>query len=177
MRAIVTGLRECRDCGEAKPLDDFYFCGGRPQSYCRACSKARVKRWQSEHRDEHLQRRRDRWHANGDNNRAHQRKARKRPTYGLTRQQLTELVDAAAGRCQLCGEAETQITRSGAIRSLSVDHDHACCPGKKVCGRCVRGLLCNDCNSNLLSGLERKPALQNDVVRAYLARRPFQCEQ
>ena len=29
-----------------------------------------------------------------------------------------------------------------------VDHDHACCPGKnKTCGNCIRGLVCNNCNT------------------------------
>jgi len=31
-------------------------------------------------------------------------------------------------------------------RYLCVDHDHACCPGKKSCGKCLRGLLCTACN-------------------------------
>lgn len=32
-------------------------------------------------------------------------------------------------------------------RLLDVDHDHNCCPGPKSCGRCVRGFLCNGCNT------------------------------
>lgn len=27
-----------------------------------------------------------------------------------------------------------------------VDHDHACCPTEKCCGRCTRGFLCHRCN-------------------------------
>jgi hypothetical protein len=29
---------------------------------------------------------------------------------------------------------------------LAVDHNHGCCPGEKSCGKCVRGLLCDNCN-------------------------------
>jgi hypothetical protein len=39
-------------------------------------------------------------------------------------------------------------------RGFHVDHDHRCCPGDSnavTCGRCVRGLLCADCNESLRS--------------------------
>jgi hypothetical protein len=29
---------------------------------------------------------------------------------------------------------------------FAVDHDHACCPGARSCGRCIRGLTCSSCN-------------------------------
>lgn len=32
---------------------------------------------------------------------------------------------------------------------LCVDHDHSCCPGKKSCGKCIRGLLCGSCNKGI----------------------------
>lgn len=31
-------------------------------------------------------------------------------------------------------------------RAAMVDHDHDCCPGGWSCGRCVRGLICSECN-------------------------------
>lgn len=33
--------------------------------------------------------------------------------------------------------------------ATSVDHDHACCPGRITCGKCIRGHLCVDCNLGL----------------------------
>ena len=51
------------------------------------------------------------------------------------------MAEAQNGGCAICGGAP----KDGP--SLHVDHDHACCPGrKKSCGLCLRGLLCEDCN-------------------------------
>lgn len=52
--------------------------------------------------------------------------------------------------CQSCGD-DTQ--------KLVFDHDHDCCPGKKTCGNCVRGVICQDCNVAL-------GYLRNDPRRA-----------
>lgn len=55
-------------------------------------------------------------------------------------------------RCEACGEVDLLVkareSSHGSLRSmLVVDHDHTCCPGAHSCGRCVRGLICRDCNS------------------------------
>lgn len=164
------GDRTCSDCDIVKPLDDFYWCGGRPQSYCRPCSIARTRRWRLENLDRYNEGKRNRYHRDVESSRAKQRTTRKPSRYGLTAGQYAALVAEAGGRCQLCGDPETRM-KGGEFVPLSVDHDHACCEGRKACGRCVRGLVCNSCNSRLLPAVEGKPELQSDAVREYLARR------
>jgi hypothetical protein len=61
--------------------------------------------------------------------------------YGLNLVAYYFLLDQQGGRCAIC-----RTDKPGAA-SWCVDHDHACCPTRKrCCGRCVRGLLCINCN-------------------------------
>jgi hypothetical protein len=66
-------------------------------------------------------------------------------TYKITPEQYDELLAEQGGRCAVCDATEGDATG----RSLHVDHDHACCPGDRSCGKCVRGLLCKRCNTML----------------------------
>lgn len=82
-----------------------------------------------------------------DRDRGRDRKAEKarrdqaRP-YGMSREDLDELLMEQSGRCAGCGATGTRILRPGKTGpkgSLNIDHDHA--TGK------VRGLLCGPCNN------------------------------
>jgi len=66
--------------------------------------------------------------------------AQKAGKYSVTMDRLEEMEIEQGNRCAICG----QVNSTG--RSLSVDHNHSCCPGTKSCGKCVRGLLCDLCN-------------------------------
>lgn len=58
-------------------------------------------------------------------------------TYGITRGEYEAMLSDQGGTCAICPRTD----------NLVVDHDHNCCPGKRSCGDCVRGLLCGQCNS------------------------------
>ncbi|WP_407674816.1 endonuclease domain-containing protein [Nonomuraea fuscirosea] len=54
------------------------------------------------------------------------------------------------GSCAIC-----RVTLSRGP-DTHIDHDHECCPGANSCGRCIRGILCGNCNKAL--GLMRDNA-------------------
>jgi hypothetical protein len=60
--------------------------------------------------------------------------------YGISVDQHEAMLTSQGGGCAICGGQ----TKDG--RPFFVDHDHACCPGQRTCGKCIRGLLCGDCN-------------------------------
>jgi hypothetical protein len=74
--------------------------------------------------------------------------ARLRQRYCLTPEWFETQLKKQGGKCALC-----PVKLGSGGRRLHIDHDHKCCPTSrtqvKVCGRCVRGLLCDNCNQIL----------------------------
>lgn len=72
--------------------------------------------------------------------------------YGITLEELVELY--ARGECQVCGET----------KRLHIDHDHSCCPSlansSQACGKCVRGILCGNCNLSIGNAKESPQTLR-----------------
>jgi hypothetical protein len=66
--------------------------------------------------------------------------------YRLSLETYRTMLAAQGGACAICKvDAPTDVRTS----RFHVDHDHSCCPGKKSCGKCIRGLLCHACNTAL----------------------------
>lgn len=80
-----------------------------------------------------------------------------RDTYNIILEQFNDLLAAQGTKCPIC-----QSLEPGA-KGWTVDHDHGCCPGKRSCGKCVRGVLCGPCNLGIGSLKDNPIFLQNAV--------------
>lgn len=89
--------------------------------------------------------------------------------YNINQKEYDWLLNQQGGHCALC-DNDTNYSK----RALSVDHDHSCCNSKdRTCGRCIRGILCNECN-HMLGLVERDlESFASAKVLAYIDRRPF----
>lgn len=84
--------------------------------------------------------------------------------YNMTIDQYDAMYAAQGGCCAICGGTNANGNW------LAVDHDHGCCPNKATsCGRCVRALLCGNCN--LMIGQSGDDAARLRAGADYLERR------
>ena len=115
---------ECADCGVLKSKGYFPVRNGKRRKRCKDCkAPKRVT------------------HPGGRESFEYKRSARLKHLYDMSLQEYLDLLESQGGRCAICGRVP-----EGEQRAMAVDHDHNCCPGKRSCGDCVRGLLCNRCN-------------------------------
>lgn len=61
------------------------------------------------------------------------------------------------------------------VSKLQVDHDHSCCPGQYSCGKCIRGMLCRNCNRLAIAAdvVSRGGALFEGITE-YVSRGPLE---
>jgi Recombination endonuclease VII len=76
-------------------------------------------------------------------------------------ERIAEMRQKQGDRCAIC---QRKV-------KLVVDHNHGCCSNKRGCVRCVRGLLCNQCNSGI--GMLGDSATRVAAAARYLEERPL----
>ena len=148
-------MRKCNICQETKPLlDDFSKDPGnaKGRSYrCKACAAAYAREYRKKHKERTKAASKKYYHEvrkprNKEILEADPdlyRRSGLKYNYNVTLDQYNQMLSDQNHVCAICGG----VSIKG--RWLSVDHDHACCPGRRSCGKCVRSLLCHNCNSLL----------------------------
>jgi hypothetical protein len=66
--------------------------------------------------------------------------------YNISFDYYTKLVLDSTGRCMCCKKDFSLLHKESPV----IDHDHRCCSfNSRSCGKCVRGLICQECNSKI----------------------------
>ena len=131
MTTLVLPTRVCKTCGRELEITFFQTYGPKKRrrhscKECRAVQTRVRKEYESpEHRERRL---------------AQMREGNLRRNFGITSEELADMIEIREGLCDICGKPETRII-DGKLKPLCVDHSHT--TGK------VRGLLCSKCNVGL----------------------------
>jgi hypothetical protein len=133
-------MKRCPKCDKAKELTEFYSRKDEsPHGYCKKCENQYNRDYKAANPEfaERTRAYRREWGRNPDNKRRIRLKR-----YNLTQAQYGEMLIAQNGVCGICGNLPDP--------DFHIDHDHNCCPkASQSCGKCVRGLLCNHCNTGI----------------------------
>lgn len=125
--------RPCLRCDKGNDSPSGPYCRACRATYMRdryredpAAGRARTREWRERNPDKRV----------AIDRRNHLRKM------GVTPEWYESTLAAQGGRCAICRAPEGCDGR----KSLSIDHDHSCCPPRTSCENCRRGLICHGCN-------------------------------
>jgi Recombination endonuclease VII len=114
----------CPSCNEYKDWTEYNIASNRRdghQTYCKDCTRTK---------------------ANSGYNTEERWEQYIRIKYCLSAKEYYAILERQNGHCATCPKTEEECSK----KRFHVDHDHSCCPGERSCGKCVRGLLCQQCN-------------------------------
>lgn len=135
----------CSTCKISKDSSEFYkrSLSKDGLSYvCKLCDDKRAKTYREEsYNKERLAKGSRKWRTD---NKDHVKENKLLYSFKMTLAQYNDLLKAQDYKCANCPKHASELTRA-----LAVDHDRTCCPGRRSCGKCVRGLLCDSCNRGL----------------------------
>ena len=137
-------MKRCYACETELPVEDFHKDSSRGDGLNHRCKKC--------HHDERAVRN-SRKLKKADKYLISDRSkvAQIKYSYKLSEEQFVKMM---ANGCEVCGS----------YTKLVIDHDHSCCSSIPTCGRCVRGVLCWNCNvaeGHLRGNVETVKALLN----------------
>lgn len=164
------GEKWCPSCKKDLPLHEFSPRGNAEGHYssCRPCVAKRNREARAsmtpEQREAFMARRKD----SDARNPLTRKRWNLRVWFNMTFEQYEDMYAEQGGVCAICRQPETAM-RDGRVLDLAVDHDHACCPEKgRSCGKCIRALLCSNCN-NAIGKMQDDPG-RLMAAAAYLLR-------
>lgn len=132
-----SGKRYCPDCKDFLPFTEFYKDSRTSDGLTRKCRTHHAQ-------GSYKARKKNPQHATRDSRYEYNR-GRLLAKYGLTAESFDQLLATQGGICPICQTSDPKG------KGWVIDHDHSCCSTKtrKTCGKCVRGILCSNCNTAL----------------------------
>jgi len=124
-------IKTCNKCGEQKEI--IFFVKGKKykDGYRNVCKRC--------HTDYMII-----YYKENDNQRKIKNKINSGKDYNWKRHKITkeayeEMLQKYNNKCYACKIND----------AINIDHNHNCCPSARSCGKCIRGILCHNCNTAL----------------------------
>lgn len=151
---IAPDIKLCTKCKQPRSVSEYSNRNDtwdKLHPWCKVCDRANATKWYREHPEQARESRRA-WLQSEEGRKAH-RKSVLKYRYKISPEEYEARLAKQDYKCAACGTSEP-----GGRGAFHIDHDHSCCPGRRSCGKCLRGLLCSACNQ-ILGGIENRPGL------------------
>lgn len=137
--------KKCSACKKIKSIEDFHNNRSEKDGkmrWCKKCNLERVRVYQKNNPKKYVYTR----------DRLYKR-------HGINKEIFDNILTKQKNKCAICVN-DFDLEKE---KNIVIDHDHSCCEGQYSCGKCVRGLLCQNCNHGLGKFKDNKEFLKNAI--------------